>query len=295
MSSRILLFGHGFIGSHLAKTLHERGDQFVAVNRAGNPSSPYPLVGADLDDPTSLERIREELDFTPDLVIHCASSGRGGPDAYRAVFLRGTRHLLAAFPGSRLLFTSSTSVYGQTDGSTVDEESPTEPGTETGQTLVESEREVLDANGIVLRLAGLYGPSRSIYLQLLLQGRATIESGDVSRTLNQIHRDDVVSSLLHFIDHGTPSTGSSVYNVVDDVSMSQRECYEALADRFSLPVPPEAEPNPDRKRAWTHKRVSNAKLRSLGWQPKYPGYFDALDNDPELIPSIRERIKQAPG
>lgn len=295
MSSRILLFGHGLIGSHLARTLHDRDDRIVAVNRTGDPSSPYPLLAADLDDPDSLDRIRATLEFTPDLVIHCASSGRGGPDAYRAVFLRGSRHLLAAFPDSPLLFTSSTSVYGQTDGSVVDEESPTEPGTETGQTLVETESEVLAANGVVLRLAGLYGPGRSIYLQLLLQGKATIERGEVSRTLNQVHRDDVVSSVLHFIDHGSPTGGGAVFNVVDDVSLSQRECYEALAERFSLPVPPEAEPNPDRKRAWTHKRVSNEKLRSLGWRPKYPGYFDALDNDPELISSIRERISQSHG
>ncbi|NIP92013.1 MAG: SDR family NAD(P)-dependent oxidoreductase, partial [Akkermansiaceae bacterium] len=75
----------------------------------------------------------------PASIAFTASSGRGGPDAYRAVFLQGARHLLEIFPDAHLLFVSSTSVYGQTDGSLVTEESPTEPDRETSRILLEAE------------------------------------------------------------------------------------------------------------------------------------------------------------
>ena len=58
-----------------------------------------------------------------DAVIHCASSGGGDAEAYREIYLNGGRHLLETFPKARVLFTSSTSVYAQRDGSRVTEES----------------------------------------------------------------------------------------------------------------------------------------------------------------------------
>ena len=291
MASHVLIIGHGFIGSTLAETLNEKKFTVTAVNRSGDSTREYPVLGFDLGETNSIESLRETLgDNPPDLIIHCASSGRGGEDAYRTVFLEGAQNLLAVFPGTPLVFTSSTSVYGQTDGSLVDESSPTEPETESGNILVETEKSVLAAQGIVLRLAGLYGPGRSIYLQLLLQGKATIEAGSVSRILNQIHRDDVVSAIVHLIEQGTERHSGRCFNVVDDVSITQRECYEQLSEKFDLPLPPEAPPNPNRKRAWTHKRVSNLALRETGWAPVYPSYFDALEQDETLVASIRKRV-----
>ena len=61
----------------------------------------------------------------------------------------------------RLLFTSSTSVYSQRDGSWVTEESETKPARETGRILLETEKLVLERGGMVARLAGIYGPGRS--------------------------------------------------------------------------------------------------------------------------------------
>lgn len=115
-------------------------------------------------------------------------------------------------------------MYPQTDGSTVDESSDANPDKETGHLLRETEEVVLAGKGIVVRLAGIYGPGRSFVLRNLLEGRAAIEGGDgQGRMLNQIHRDDAASAVVHLL--GQP--GGGVFNVVDDAPMTQRECLES--------------------------------------------------------------------
>src|SRR5205085_3318971 len=88
-----------------------------------------------------------------DAVIHSASSSGGDAEIYRRVYVNGARNLLKAFPGAKLVFTSSTSVYAQRDGSCVVEESQTSPERENGQILLETEKWVLVSSGIVARLA----------------------------------------------------------------------------------------------------------------------------------------------
>ena len=72
--------------------------------------------------------------------------------------------------------------------------------------------------------------------------------------------------------------------------MTQRACLERLAPLFNLPVPGIKPPDSARKRGWTHKRVSNAKLRATGWAPRYPDYFTALRDDPLLASSILQLV-----
>ena len=57
-------------------------------------------------------------------------------------------------------------------------------------------------------------------------------------------------------------------------------------DASNKQLPPERPPDTARKRGWTNKRVSNTKLHAAGWREKFPSWFDALDNDPALVPSI---------
>ena len=105
------------------------------------------------------------------------------------------------------------------------------------------------------------------------------------RWINQIHRDDAASALAFLLE----KPGSKgIFNVADDSPLWQEDCYAELSRRFNLPMPPLGAPDPGRSRGWTNKRVSNAKLRALGWAPRYPSYFDALDGDPELVPSITD-------
>ncbi|MEM9237885.1 MAG: hypothetical protein AAGB14_14015, partial [Verrucomicrobiota bacterium] len=171
------------------------------------------------------------------------------------------------------------SVYPQTEGETVTEESPAEPDRETGQILREAEKVVLNHEGIIFRLSGIYGPGRSVILNKFLAGEATLEE-DGRRILNQIHRDDAARGVLQA---ALGFCGPGIWNVSDSTPTSQLDTYSALARIFDKEMPPSVPRDLNRKRGWTHKRVDNAKLRSTGWTPRYPSFLDAA---PEVAESL---------
>lgn len=272
--ARVFVAGCGFVGLALCRVLHTRGWTVTGATHSSESAAalagePFRVTAADLTNPAALENLGEF-----EAVVHCASSGRGGADAYRAVYLGGARHLAAAFPKAFLLFTSSTSVYAQIDGGWVTEESPAEPDRETGRILRETEDLVLAHGGNVARLAGLYGPRRSVLLRKFLSGEAVIE-GDGLRWINQVHRDDVATALAALLER----RAAGIFNVCDDQPLPQREVYEWLAAHFQKPLPPSGPIDPNRKRGWTNKRVSNARLHELGWSAAFPSFFDAVTQE----------------
>lgn len=279
--SRVLIAGCGFVGSATARLFQRAGWDVLGLTHSAESAAAlageaFEVQPADLADQSALASL--ERWHSCDAVIHCASSGRGGADAYRRVYLEGSRNLLAALHPGLFVFTSSTSVYAQTGGEWVTEESAAEPERETGRILRETEDLALAAGGCVARLAGIYGPGRSVLLRKFLSGEAVIE-GDGSRWINQVHRDDIAAALVRLVEAGA----RGVFNVSDDTPMTQRAVYEGLAGRLQRPLPPSGPIYPNRKRGWTSKRVSNAKLRALGWAPRFPSFFDALRDDAELL------------
>jgi len=258
---KLLLIGHGYLGQAISREFRENGWEITATSLSGSDGT----ISCDVGNPESVGNLP-----TADFIVHCAASGRGGAEAYQRVYVDGCRNLVEKFPGVPLLFTSSTSVYAQTDGSVVTEESPAVPDRETGSLLLAAEKIALDAGGIVARLSGIYGPGRSVILKKFLGGEAIIEE-DGRRFLNQIHRDDAARAIFHLAVTG--ATG--IFNVSDSTPLSQLACYEKLSEIFQKPLPPSGPRDLNRKRGWTHKQVSNAKLRATGWQPHFPSFLDA--------------------
>jgi nucleoside-diphosphate-sugar epimerase/8-oxo-dGTP pyrophosphatase MutT (NUDIX family) len=274
--------GCGFVGLEIARGLHQHGWDVTGCTHSQESaerlaSEPFPIRACDISDAHQVEANLTDLVGT-DALIHCASSGKGGADAYRNVYLNGAKHLNAFLVPKLLAYTGSTSVFTQTNGETVTEDSPATPTSETGQLLLETEKHILAFGGLVLRLGGIYGPARSVLLRKFLDGTAVVE-GDGNRWINQIHRDDAAAAMVHAVHHGL----RGLFNVVDDHPVTQRELYAHLADHFSKPLPPDGPVNLNRKRGWTHKRIANAKLKATGWAPRYPSFFQALAEDPRLI------------
>ena len=178
-------------------------------------------------------------------------------------------------------------MYPQTDGSIVTEKSPAAPDSPLAKILRAAEDQTLSSGGTVLRLSGIYGPGRAIHLKRILNGTAILESEEPSRWLNQIHRDDIVSAIIHLLEKGPDFISGEIFNVTDDTPITQRDCYRELAAFFKLSCPPEGQSETSRKRAMTSKQVSNTKLRDSGWRPSYPALLDAVKNDPELVNSIK--------
>ncbi len=260
---KLLLVGYGYLGREVARVFREGGWEVATVSLSGGEGS----LACDVGDRDAVRSLLEA-----DFIVHCAASGHGGAAAYQHVHVIGCRNLTEQFPGIPVLFTSSTSVYAQTDGSIVTEESPAIPDRETGRLLLEAEKITLAAGGIVTRLSGIYGPGRSVILKKFLAGEAVIEE-DGRRFLNQIHRDDAARAILHLAISG--ATG--VFNVSDSMPLSQLGCYRVLSRIFNRPLPPSGPRDLTRKRGWTHKQVSNAKLRATNWQPEFPCFSDAAE------------------
>ena len=279
---RILIAGCGYVGQATADLFHSAGwdvEGWSASKKSATALSakPYPICQVDI---SNRDQVAERLG-TFDAVVHCASSRGGGVESYRQIYLNGAPNLLDRFDGTKMLFTSSTSVYAQCDGSWVTEESETKPMHETGLVLLETERLVLDRGGIVARLAGIYGPGRSALLSKFLTGTATLDPEN-DRFVTQVHRDDIASAVFLLLNR--EGQESQVYNVVDDQPILQSDCYRWLAQKLNRPLPPIGKLARHRKRGDSNKRVSNTKLRRLGWVPRYSTFAEGMENS--VLPSF---------
>jgi nucleoside-diphosphate-sugar epimerase len=280
--ARVLIAGCGYVGEAAADAFHERGwgvEGWTATveSTAKLSDRPYPVRAVDVTDPSAVATAPGEFD----VVIHCVSSRGGDEEQYRHLYFEGAQNLLRAFPRVTLLFTSSTSVYAQTDGSVVDEGSPAEPRHEKGKILRETEELVLAAGGIVARLGGIHGPHRSFFLSRLLEGRTPPEGND--RLINQVHRDDIVSALMLLANRRTECRGE-IFNVVGDQPIKTSDAYEWLSTRLRRPLVSNAGDMRQRKRGDSNKQVSNRKLRGLGWEPRYPDFESAMTES--ILPSF---------
>ena len=269
---RVLIAGCGYVGKATALLFQKSDWEVEAWTRSRDSAeqlSELPLVSRAVDIADRDQVLAFAGKF--DRIIHCASSRGGDAAEYRRVYLEGARNLLDVFAETPVLFTSSTSVYAQRDGSWVTESDPAEPLHESGQILRETEELVLDHDGIVARLAGIYGPGRSFLLQQVLAGKAVIDP-ERDRFVNQVHRDDIAAALFLIAQRAA----AGIYNVVDDQPILLSECYKWLAAELHLPTPSIGAAIRSRKRGDSNKRVSNKRLRALGWAPRYGTFQEAM-------------------
>ena len=283
---RILIAGCGYVGQATADLFHAAGwdvEGWTASKEsaAALSAKPYPICPVDI---SNCDRVAERPGIF-DAVIHCASTRGGEVGSYRQIYLNGARNLLDRFAETKVLLTSSTSVYAQRDGSWVTEESETNPARETGQVLLETEKLVLERCGTVARLAGIYGPGRSALLSKFLAGTAIIDPEN-DRFVNQVHRDDIASAIFLLLTREAQET--QIYNVVDDQPVLQTDCYRWLAQRLNRPLPPIGKSTGQRKRGDSNKRVSNAKLRGHGWAPQYHTFAEGMERS--VLPGFGDVI-----
>jgi nucleoside-diphosphate-sugar epimerase len=273
---RVVIAGCGFLGEAAADLFSKSGWEvlgFRARPRSGPLSAKsYEVRAIDISVPFTIEPAWRYVDA----LVHCAAPDQTTPESYRQIYVEGLRNACHAVAPRQVLFTGSTSVYAQTDGSWVDETSEARPNRETGRILLEAEAIALKAGGLITRLSGLYGPGRSVLMRKFLAGEAILE-GDGQRWINQIHRDDAARAFVQLVAR---RARPGIYNVTDSTPATQLEVYSWLADHFHRPLPSYGPADLQRKRGWTNKRVSNRRLRQTDWQPVFPAYRDAI---PTLI------------
>jgi nucleoside-diphosphate-sugar epimerase len=285
---RLVIFGCGYVGAAVAAQALAGGARVTALTR--NEAKALVLreqgaevVVADL----ASEGWHRAIPGAAEYVVNCVSSGGGGVEGYRHSYLQGMRSVLrwAETQGrvGTLVYTSSTSVYPQGGGVTVDETAPTGGHEERPRILVETETSLQEAPAacerwFILRLAGIYGPGRH---HLLSQVRLGEAAGRGDHRLNLAHREDIVAAILAAF--GAPTEiRSDVFNVADDAPTPKAEVVAWLAEKLALPVPRfTGEPAGGRRAVTPDRAIANAKLKAqLGWRPRFPsfreGYADVL-------------------
>ena len=290
----VVIVGCGYVGLELAEQLAERGHDVTGVRRsdAGLEAieavdERVDAVGADATDPESLAALPDA-----DAVVFAASSGGRGAEAARSVYVDGLTNVIEEYgtreaAPDRLVYTSSTGVYGDHDGGWVDEETAIDPTTEKTRVLAEAERVALETadefgiDGTVARFAGLYGPGR-YRLDRYLNGPVT------AGFLNMVHRDDAAGAVRYLLE-ADAARGEPVV-VVDDEPVDKHAFADWLADECGV-ARPEKRSKAERiadgdlsaaaeRRIRTSKRCANDRLRALGYEFSYPtfreGYHDAI-------------------
>jgi len=281
---RILIVGSGDIALRVASLLRGRcqlfglarsPERFAGLRAAGIT----PLMG-DLDDRASLARIAG----LADCVLHFAPPPNQGKRDTR------TRNLLAALSREtlpqRLIYISTSGVYGDCGGAHVSEAHPLNAHTARAQRRVDAEQQVRGwarRNGVasaILRVSGIYAANR-LPLERLRAGTAAIVASEDGYT-NHIHADDLARVVLAALRKGKPNR---VYHASDDSEMKMGDYFDSVADAFGMALPPRL-PRAEVERSvspalWSFmnesRRLTNARMkRELKVKLRYPTVTDAL-------------------
>ncbi|MBI4807626.1 MAG: SDR family oxidoreductase [Nitrosomonadales bacterium] len=218
-----LLGGHFRIYALIRNATHSAGLREPGV---------IPVIG-DLDDRRQLSRIAG----LADVVLHLAPPPNAGTRDNR------TRHLLAALSQGklprRLIYVSTSGVYGDCNGARVDETHPLHPQTARAQRRVDAEQQIrrwAQRNGVqagILRVPGIYAAER-LPLERIRSGTPAIVAVEDGYT-NHIHADDLARILVAALHLGKPNR---VYHASDDGVMKMGDYFDAVADAYHLPRPP---------------------------------------------------------
>lgn len=267
MTERVLLAGCGDLGLRVAQRLSARGAEVWALRRQpphddGRDPAVRWLQG-DLTRPETLATLPAGITHA----VYLPAPDSRDPDVYRAVFQEGLPALLTALDHralQRVLFVSSTAVYGEHHGEWIDETTPTNPAGFNGRILLDTERWLAaqSVSSISLRLAGLYGPGRLQLIERIRAGSARAPRHP-PHWANRIHIDDAAAAVVHLLALPHPD---ALYLGGDDTPLPLHTLYEHLAVLIHAQPPGEG-PAPANVGS---KKLSNARLKASGWTPQWP-------------------------
>lgn len=256
----VVVIGAGDLGSRVARSRAAAGDRVLALRRhppAASSTDSVQWLAADLASGRGLDALPRH----PDAVVVAVAPDERSEAAYRALYVDGVARVLDRFATpSRLLFVSSTAVYGEDAGEWVDEDTPPMPPAFNGKVLLEAEAHVAQyaARTTALRLSGLYGPGRDALRRSALQA-----SAGRAHWTNRIHIVDAARAISLLLDHPEPPP---VVLGTDDEPALQWQVMNFLRAQSGLAPLPEP-PGPI-----SGRRIANARLRGLGWVARYPTY-----------------------
>ncbi|MEM6798079.1 MAG: SDR family oxidoreductase [Planctomycetota bacterium] len=277
-----LIFGCGYLGKRVAKSWLDAGDDVTVVTRSADRAAAfsaeeYQAITADVTQPASLANLPPA-----DTLLFAVGYDRSAGASIQEVYAQGFQNVLDALPvvARRVIYISTTGVYGGADGGWVDEATPPAPS-RPGAVASLAAEEALRASrfadrGIALRLAGIYGPDRVPFLKQLAAGEPIAAPSDGH--VNLIHVDDAATATLAAADAGNPLP--PVLCVSDGSPPRRADYYGEVARLLEAPAPTFIDPpvnSPRAARAAADKKVrSDLMKQSLGFTLSYPSYRAGL-------------------
>jgi nucleoside-diphosphate-sugar epimerase len=277
----LLIIGCGDVGMRLLPLLRDRYRVFAVTSQASRraelrEAGAVPVV-ADLDRPAELAR----LAGMARTIVHLA------PPQSEGYTDRRTRNLTAILPDhARLVYVSTTGVYGNCDGALVEETRRVNPQNARAKRRVDAEQVLRawarrsNSRLAVLRVPGIYAADRLPIERLKKGTPALLHEQDVFT--NHVHADDLARIIALALYRAMPGR---IYHAADDTDMKMGEYFDAVAEAFRLPKPPRL-PREELKNAVSpmllsfmseSRRLSNRRIKSeLGVRLRYPQVHDAL-------------------
>ncbi|NCA69787.1 MAG: SDR family oxidoreductase [Sphingobacteriia bacterium] len=235
--SSILIVGCGYVGTRLARQYLEQGQKVLGLTRSAAglarlEAAAIAGVRRDLaSDPL------DDLPWADSLVVHCAPPPASGVEDPL------TRRLVETFAATgsprRILYLSTSGVYGDCAGRWIDESHAVRPTAERSRRRWDAEetlRRWSHASGrelVILRVAGIYGPDRLPLARI--RAAAPMVRPEQSPYTNRIHVDDLVTLCQVAMER---APGGAVYNACDGAPSTMTEYFQAVAAAAGLPGPP---------------------------------------------------------
>jgi len=275
----VLIVGCGDVGRRVARLLQNEGGQPVCIVRSGESREALLAAGleahrCDLDAATHDTRLAAGFS---EIYYFVAPPGEGDTDPRMTAFLG---MLDRERPPRRIVYISTSAVYGDCGGAWITEEQPLKPATARGRRRLDAERQIMawgTATGCqwtLLRVPGIYGPGK-LPLERLRQGLPVLREADSPYT-NRIHVDDLAAICVASMRAGSSNT---VYNVSDGHPSTMTDYFFRVADAAGMPRPPEVGREEARRVLSAgmlsflndSRRMDNTRLlRELGITLQYP-------------------------
>jgi GDP-4-dehydro-6-deoxy-D-mannose reductase len=278
---RFLVTGaSGFIGRRLVRYLRRRGDDVAGTVFRAAREEPFDTYRTDLLDTATLAAAIEACD--PEAVIHLAglshvgSSWRNVAEYYRVNIL-GTRNVLDAAGGRRVVIASSAEVYGLVPESRqpIRETEPLDPGNPYAMSKASAELLALDREGLIMRSFNLIGPGQSETFALpgfarqlaeIRRGgrEPVLKVGNLEARRDFLHVDDALEAYRLVATAGEPG---EAYNLGSGEAHSIREVLDLLLEVSGVAAHTEMDAERFRPVDIPLTCADTTKLRALGWRP----------------------------
>ena len=252
-----VIVGCGYTGCELARRLVADGHDVIATCRDAARVPPLPGVR-----PLALDLAQPLPELPRGAIVACLVPPGDDP---------GGEVARLASACERLIYVSSTGVYGAGGGAWVDESWPLAPLTREGAARVAAER-ALPVGAVALRAAGIHGPGRGIIERLRAGTYRVI--GDGRAHVSRIHVADLAQAIAHAGER--PDVAGAI-NVADDAPDPVGMVADTLAERLGVPPPPRVPPPTPELAGMllADRRIANARMkRELGVVLRYPSWRD---------------------